>query len=414
MMFDFLGLSGSLEEQASDFLEKARKNALWAQDSIIGFLDFHIQRVRRKELAAGTLKNYYRAGKLFCEMNDLTTMNWKRISRGLPRVKNSSSDRAPTLEEIRKLVEYPDRRIKPIVYAMASGGFRLGAWDYLRWKHVSPMINEKGEVIAAKLMIYADEPEEYYTFITPEAFGALKDWVDFRSSYGEKINGESWIMRDLWQTTNMNYGAKWGLATYPRKLQSVAIKRLLDRALWEQGIRHTPLPAGVKRHEWKTAHGHRKFYKTRAEQVMKPINVEATMGHDLGISESYWRPREDEVLQDYLKAVDLLTINDDKLTLRKQVAELTEKTREENYVIKEQLAQKEKEIEAAAREAEESKREREEIKAQLKILQANTSNLFKVFMGQEKELKIHVWNEKEGPLPTAKLLQELEEDQKER
>ena len=69
-------------------------------------------------------------------MNDLTTINWKRISKGLPRVKNSSSDRAPTIEEIRKLVEYPDRRIKPIVYAMASGGFRLGAWDYLRWKHV--------------------------------------------------------------------------------------------------------------------------------------------------------------------------------------------------------------------------------------------------------------------------------------
>ena len=50
------------------------------------------------------------------------------------------------------------------------------------------------------------------------------------------------------------------------------------------------LPAGVKRHEWKGAHGYRKFYKSRAEQVMKPINVEATMGHDLGISESYWKP----------------------------------------------------------------------------------------------------------------------------
>jgi hypothetical protein len=102
------------------------------------------------------------------------------------------------------------------------------------------------------------------------------------------------------------------------------------------------------------------------------------------------------------------------LTLRKQVAELTEKTREENHIIKGKLAQKEKEIEAATREAEESKKEREEIKAQLKILEANTSNLFKVFMGQEKELKIHVWNEKEGPILTAKSLNALEEEQKER
>jgi hypothetical protein len=173
LFFDYLGLPGSLEEQATELLERARTSPQWCQDSIIAFLDFHKRRVGRKELAAGTLQNYYRAAKLFCEMNDLTTINWKRISKGLPRVKNFSSiDRAPTLEEIRKLVEYPDRRIKPIVYAMASGGFRLGAWDYLRWKHVSPVTNEKGEVIAAKLIIYADEPEEYSTFITPEAYSA--------------------------------------------------------------------------------------------------------------------------------------------------------------------------------------------------------------------------------------------------
>ena len=27
-------------------------------------------------------------------------------------------------------------------------------------------------------------------------------------------------MRDIWQTTNVDYGAKWGLATNPKKLKS--------------------------------------------------------------------------------------------------------------------------------------------------------------------------------------------------
>jgi integrase len=339
MLFDYLKLSEPLEEQAIEFLNKAKQNsAQWAQYSIMTFLDFHKERVRRKELAAGTLKYYYRAAKLFCEMNDLT-LNWKRISKGLPRAKSSSNDRAPTIEEICKLVEYPDRRIKPIVYCMASGGFRLGAWDYLSWRHVSPITNDDAEVIAAKVRIYADEPEEYYTFITPEAYFALKDWMEFRISYGEKITGDSWIMRDLWQTTNMNYGARWGLATNPKKLQSIAVKRLLGRALWEQGVRCT-LPSGVKHYEWKGAHGYRKFYKSRAEQTMKPINVEITMGHDLGVSESYWRPTEREVLEDYLKAVPLLTINENNLVLQKQVEELNEKTNNNDYLLRAKLQEK--------------------------------------------------------------------------
>jgi integrase len=226
---------------------------------------------------------------------------------------------------------------------MISSGIRLGSWDFLRWQHIEPITDENEEIIAAKLRVYAGDAEEYYTFITPEAYKALKEWMDFRASYGEKIIESSWVIRDLWQTTNMNYGAKWGLATNPKRLKSSGIKRLLERALWEQGIRQ-PLIDNTRRHEWKAAHGLRKFYKTRAEQMMKPINVELTMGHDIGISGSYYKPTEREILEDYLKAVDMLTINYDKLTLHKQVSELTEKSKEENYIIKGKLSEKEKEI----------------------------------------------------------------------
>ena len=96
MLFDYLKLSGTLEEQAIEYLNKAEKQengAQWTQQSIMAFHDFHKERVRRKERAAGTLKNYYRAAKLFCEMNNLT-LNWKRITKGLPRAKNSSNDQS--------------------------------------------------------------------------------------------------------------------------------------------------------------------------------------------------------------------------------------------------------------------------------------------------------------------------------
>jgi hypothetical protein len=77
---------------------------------------------------------------------------------------------------------------------------------------------------------------------------------------------------------------------------------------------------------------------------MRPINVEITMGHDIGISASYYKPTEKEVLDDYLKAVDLLTINGDKLVLQKQVTELTEKSKNNEYIIKAKLQEKDEEI----------------------------------------------------------------------
>jgi hypothetical protein len=43
-------------------------------------------------------------------MNDLT-LSWKKIVRGLPYGRKSANDRAPTVEELQKLIEYPDREL---------------------------------------------------------------------------------------------------------------------------------------------------------------------------------------------------------------------------------------------------------------------------------------------------------------
>jgi hypothetical protein len=57
---------------------------------------------------------------------------------------------------------------------------------------------------------------------------------------------------------------------------------------------------------------------------MKPINVEITMGHNLGLSSCYYKPTEKEVMEDYLKAVEYLTINNSN-RLREKIVSLEEK-----------------------------------------------------------------------------------------
>jgi len=254
--FEFTGIVGqTLEARCTAFELKARADTNWATYVIIRFLQILKQRVESKEISGATVRNYVKAIKLFCEMSEIQ-IPWKKIMRGLPRSRSYANDRAPTTEEIKKITNYPDRRIKSIVYFMASSGIRLGAWDYLKWGHIKP-VERNGKIVAARVIVYAGEDDEYITFITPEAYFEIKEsWMDYRKECGDNVTSESWVMRNLWEVASPNYPselANRGLATIPQKLHSSGIKRLMERSQWAQGIRKK-LDNGKKRHEFQAVH----------------------------------------------------------------------------------------------------------------------------------------------------------------
>ena len=111
-----------------------------------------------REISPPTLGNCIKAVRLFWEMNDVAITR-KKIIRGLPKARRFADDRAPTLDEILRIIEQPDRRIKPVIYTMSSAGISLEAWNYLRWGQIKP-IEADGKVVAAKITIYAGDPEE--------------------------------------------------------------------------------------------------------------------------------------------------------------------------------------------------------------------------------------------------------------
>jgi hypothetical protein len=75
---------------------------------------------------------------------------------------------------------------------------------------------------------------------------------------------------------------------------------------------------------------------------MRSINIEMLMNHSTGITDSYYRPQENEVLQDYLKAVKNLTIleNTSNEVFKKEIDELREKNENNEHIIQSRLQEK--------------------------------------------------------------------------
>ncbi len=152
-------------------------------------------RAEKQEISESTLPNYFKPIKLFCEENDIV-LNWKKVSRRIPRGRGHADDRIPTVDEIKRLLEYPDRRVKIAILAMLSSGCRVGSFDYLNWGHIEPI--EKSKVlVAAKIRIYSGTSDKYFSFISPETFNAIQSDIEFRKASGEKITKDSPLLRDL-------------------------------------------------------------------------------------------------------------------------------------------------------------------------------------------------------------------------
>jgi hypothetical protein len=117
----------------------------------------------------------------------------------------------------------------------------------------------------------------------------------------------------------------------------------MERALWAQGLRKR-LEPGRKRHPYQANHSLRKWFKTRCEiGGMKPINVETLLSHSVGVSNSYYRPTETELLEEYLGIQDFLIIGEEH-RLQVQLSELRGKEKDSEYIIKAKMQEKDEQL----------------------------------------------------------------------
>jgi hypothetical protein len=87
---------------------------------------------------------------------------------------------------------------------------------------------------------------------------------------------------------------------------------LLDTILLKAGLRTIDHTSKFNRKDVARAHGFRKFFTTQC--INSKLNSEIRemlLGHKIGLASCYYRPTQEDMLNEYLKAVNLLTINEE-------------------------------------------------------------------------------------------------------
>ena len=125
----FLGFAGLTDGQF------VKLSAAKAEEKILRYIQHLKGRVSKGEIAASTIRPSVSPIRAFSVMNR-QRLDWAYILKTVPHSKRFASDRAPTVEEIRLLLNHAPLRMKAAVLMLASGGLRIGAFDYLKVQDV--------------------------------------------------------------------------------------------------------------------------------------------------------------------------------------------------------------------------------------------------------------------------------------
>ena len=279
-----------------------------AEEMIIDY----VLHMKKGDLSRGYVTQQIAAVKRFLFMNDVV-LNWNKIVEYKGEFKRKQKDEAYSHEQIERILQICDIRSRAVVLIFASTGIRIGALPELKLKSLQKI----GDLY--RFTIYEGYDQEYTTFCTPECAIALDNYLSFRQRQGEKLDGESYLIRQEFDISDLEQ-----IRRKSKPVASSTIRNVVWRYMIKTGIREVNHTAD-KGHRKKIAemHGFRKFFSSQL--VNAGLNSEKRWlleGHSLrGNDNSYVKPTLKELHAEYEKAIDLLTI-DPANRLRKKVEKL--------------------------------------------------------------------------------------------
>jgi site-specific recombinase XerD len=298
---------------------------------------------KRGETSVNSIKMYLAGVKSFLDEHEIS-LPWKKIARYCPdEVPNGY--RSYTRQEISNLLSISDLRDRCIILLMASSGIRVGAIPALTIESLKKLDEGLG-----LLMVYGDSKKSrYVTLVTPECMSTIDQYLEYRKKQGEKLNERSPLIRDKYAI----YSKRVNLPQRPKE-QAI-------NAQIRQLIRKANLPF----EELQPDHAARKFFNTvLVNSKVDGKFKELMMGHSVKLDEFYYDKNSPEsrkqILLEYMKAVDALTINEE-FRLRREITIYEDRLKEAPRIeqLQEQLASRIIEQDSIKKTVEKLQREKE-------------------------------------------------------
>ena len=278
-------------------------------------IDF-IMSLREEGKHYSAIHNYTSAITAFYKINDIV-LNVTKISKFMPEPKRARKDKAYTHEQIGKLLEIADERMRAVILLLGSTGMRIGAVPSLRLRNLERINIGVNDLY--KIVVYEGFRQEYFTFCSPECAKALDSYLETRARYGEKITQDSFLIREQYDCRKIFAVRKTQRQVKSRTLtwKLVTLAERCGIRQKEQLVEGGPIAASIRK-EVSIAHGFRKFFTTQIAGIKVNAEIrEMLLGHKIGLMSAYYRPTEEDMLNEYMKAIDALTIDPNQRLKRK-------------------------------------------------------------------------------------------------
>lgn len=287
----FLEFVCKIEREDEDMEKHLKKYMSKKRDYHNDLLTFAISMSDTPPLTA---RSYISAVKEYFLRNDIqfNELQLRDIRNKSPKGRTRTEEDDLTKEVIQQILEYTDVRGRALFLTLISTGMRIGECLQLNIQD----IDLKNSVITIKATITKTK-EPRYTFLNKEAMNALNAYMQVRGRYMEttfKRGGRVVERKEAYKNRLFPFSDTVALQIFSIALQKAGLESF---------------SSSVRR---RTFHIHmfRKYFRSQLAVGCPADMVEALMGHNSYLSNSYRRYNKAQMFEHYQKAEHLLYINE--------------------------------------------------------------------------------------------------------